>query len=127
MDKKRILIVDDEVGASRLLKFNLEQTDRYAVRVENTATTALAAAEDYQPDLILLDVMMPDLDGGELAQRFQASPTLRSIPIVFLTAVATKAEVSSRGGRIGGLPFLAKPVDVPELIACLEKHLARSP
>jgi CheY-like chemotaxis protein len=122
-EKKRILIVDDEVGATRLLKLNLEQTNRYVVRVENTATAALATAAEYQPDLILMDVMMPGLDGGELAQRFQASPILRRIPILFLTAAATKAEVSSQGGRIGGLPFLAKPVDVPELINCLEKHL----
>jgi CheY-like chemotaxis protein len=125
MDKKRILIVDDEVGSARLLQSNLEQTNHYVVLVENTASAALATAEHFQPELVLMDVMMPGLDGGELAQRFQASPTLRNVPIVFLTAAATRAEVSSRGGRIGGLPFLAKPVDMPELIGCLEKHLGK--
>lgn len=123
MDKKRILIVDDEVGASRMLQSNLEQTDHYVVLVENSTAGALAAAEHFQPELVLMDVVMPGLDGGELAQRFQDSPALRSVPIVFLTAAATKAEVFTRGGRIGGLPFLAKPVDMPELIACIEKHI----
>ena len=123
MDTKRILIVDDEVGAARLLKLNLEQTQRYVVRVENVATGALAAAEQFQPDLILLDVMMPGQDGGDLAGCFHASPQLKDVPIVFFTAAAKKEEVASRGGRIGGFPFLAKPADLPEVIACLEQHL----
>jgi CheY-like chemotaxis protein len=124
-DKKHILVVDDETAFTRLLKLNLEQTNHYVVRVENTPTAALAAAENFQPDLILLDIIMPGMDGGELAQCFRASPKLRSVPVVFLTAAATKAEVASRGGRIGGLPFLAKPVDLPEVIDCIEKHLGK--
>jgi two-component system, OmpR family, response regulator len=127
MDKKRILIVDDEIKITRLLKLNLEQTNAYAVRVENAATSALAAAEQFQPDLILLDVMMPDQDGGELANRFHTSPQLKNIPIVFFTAAAKKQEVAAHGGRIGGLPFLAKPADFPEVIACLEQHLGKPP
>jgi CheY-like chemotaxis protein len=122
-EKKRILVVDDEASITRLLKLNLEQTKDYVVRTENDATLALAAAEEFQPDLILLDVMMPGLDGGELASCFQASPKLKEVPIVFLTAAATKAEVYARGGRVGGLPFLAKPVEMAEVIACLKQHL----
>jgi DNA-binding response OmpR family regulator len=122
-NKKRILVVDDEASITRLLKLNLEQTNRYAVRAENDATRAMAAAEEFQPDLILLDVMMPDLDGGQLAGRLQEHPQLKSVPIVFLTAAATKKEVYARGGRVGGLPFLAKPVDLAEVVACIEQHL----
>ena len=125
MDPKRILIVDDKVGAARLLKSNLEQTHDYLVRVENAAAGALAAAEQFQPDLILLDVMMPGQDGGELASCFHTSPQLKDVPIVFFTAAVKKQEVASRGGRIGGLPFLAKPADLPEVIACLEQHLGK--
>jgi CheY-like chemotaxis protein len=124
-DKKRILVVDDETTITRLLKVNLEQTRDYIVRVENAATGALAAAEEFQPHLILLDVMMPNMDGGALAGCFQASPKLKGIPIVFLTAAARKQEVSSRSGRIGGLAFLAKPVDLPEVVDCIEKHLGK--
>lgn len=122
-EKKRILVVDDEASITRLLKLNLEQTDHYIVQAENDAKAALAAAEEFQPHLILLDVMMPGMDGGELASRIQASPKLKSVPIVFLTAAATKGEVYARGGKVGGLPFLAKPVELSEVIACLKKQL----
>src|ERR1051325_10259843 len=125
IEKKRILLVDDEKIITRLLKLNLEQTNNYLVRVENAATGALAAAEQFQPDLILLDIMMPGIDGGELAQRFQDSAQLKDVPVVFLTAAATKGEVFLNGGRIGGLPFLAKPVDMPEVIRCIETHTTR--
>lgn len=122
-EKKRILVVDDEASITRLLKLNLEQTNDYVVRGENDATAAVATAEDFLPDLILLDVMMPELDGGELASRFQAHPKFKSVPIVFLTAAATKGEVYMRGGKVGGLPFLAKPVEIAEVIACIKKEL----
>jgi DNA-binding response OmpR family regulator len=122
-EKKRILVVDDEVSITRLLKLNLEGTDQYVVRTENDARAALAAAEEFQPDLILLDVLMPELDGGQLASRLQASPKLEGVPIVFLTAAATKKEIYARGGKVGGLPFLAKPVDLDEVLACLKQHL----
>jgi two-component system, OmpR family, response regulator len=124
-EKKRILVVDDEASITRLLKLNLEQTNDYTVRAENDATLALAAAEQFEPHLILLDVMMPGLDGGELASRLQASPKLKKVPIVFLTAAATKGEVYARGGKVGGLPFLAKPVELSEVIACLKLHLGK--
>ena len=73
-EKKRILVVDDEPSITRLLKLNLEQTNEYVVRAENDARAAIAAAEEFKPHLILLDVMMPGLDGGELASRFEANP-----------------------------------------------------
>jgi len=122
-EKKRILVVDDEPSITRLLKLNLEQTNNYEVRAENDAERAVAAAEEFKPHLILLDVMMPGVDGGELANRLQANPKLKSVPIVFLTAAATKGEIYARGGQVGGLPFLAKPVEISEVIACIKQHL----
>jgi DNA-binding response OmpR family regulator len=122
-EKKRILVVDDEPSITRLLKLNLEQTNDYVVRAENDAEAAVAAAEEFKPHLVLLDVMMPGLDGGELASRFQASSRLKSVPIVFLTAAATKEEIYARGGKVGGLPFLAKPVQISEVVACLKQQL----
>ncbi|MGO9199302.1 MAG: two-component system response regulator [Limisphaerales bacterium] len=122
--KKRILVVDDQADITRMLKLNLEQTNEYEVRTENDSHLALSAAKEFHPDLILLDVVMPGIDGGELASRFAASPGLEGVPIVFLTAAATKGEVSGHGGRIGGLPFLAKPVNTSEVLKCLKKHLA---
>jgi CheY-like chemotaxis protein len=122
-DKKRILAVDDQASNTRLLKLYLERTNDYVVREENDAKAALSAAEEFQPHLILLDVMMPGMDGGELAACFQASPKLKAVPIVFLTAAITKREVEAGGGQVGGHPFLAKPVVLSELVACLEHHL----
>ena len=122
-EKKRILVVDDQAQNTRLLKLYLERTDDYGVREENDAKAALAAAEEFEPHLILLDVMMPGLDGGELAARFQGNPKLKAVPIVFLTAAVTKAEVKAGDGRIGGAPFLAKPVVLTEVLACLKQHL----
>ena len=121
--KKRIRVVDDECSITRLLKLNLEQTGDYEVATENVSRAALAAAEEFRPDLILADVMMPGLDGGALASQFQASSRLKGVPIVFLTAAVTREEVRARRGLVGGLPFLAKPVDLREVLTCLERHL----
>lgn len=115
--------MDDEAAITRLLKLNLEQTEEFVVRAENSPVQALQAALEFRPDLILLDVIMPGLDGGYLATQIQAHPDLRHTPIVFLTAAATKEEVATRHGLIGGLSFLAKPVDMSEVVTCLKSHL----
>src|SRR5271170_7916743 len=121
--KKRILAVDDGPANTRLVRLYLEQTNDYVVREENDAKSALSAAEEFEPHLILLDVMMPGMDGAELAGCFRAHHKLHTVPIVFLTAVVTKAEVTAGAGRIGGSSFLAKPVVLPEVVACLRHHL----
>lgn len=120
--KKRILVVDDEPSITRLLKLNLEHTNAYEVMTENSSEQALETARVFQPDLILLDVLMPGLDGGYLASRFQENPRFKDIPIIFLTAAVTKREVAEHHGKIGDLPFLAKPVNMTEVIRCLESH-----
>ena len=122
-EKKRILVVDDQARDTRLMKLYLERTNDYVVREENNAKAATSAAEEFQPHLILLDVMMPGMDGGELAACFRASPKLKAVPIVFLTAAVTKAEVKAGGGQIGKHSFLAKPVVLTEVVACLKHHL----
>jgi CheY-like chemotaxis protein len=122
-EKKRILVVDDQASDTRLLKLCLERTNDYEVREENDARAALSAAEQFQPHLILLDVMMPDMDGGELAACFKANPKWKAVPIVFLTAAVTKREVRAGRGSVGGYPFLAKPVVLSEVVACLKHHL----
>ena len=122
-EKKRILVVDDQARNTRLVRLYLEGTNDYVVREENDAMAALSAAKEFQPHLILLDVMMPGMDGGELAACFQANPKLKAVPIVFLTAAVTKGEVEAGRGLVGGVPFLAKPVVLVELVACLKRHL----
>ena len=121
--QRRILVVDDKASDTQLVKLSLERTNEYIVKEENDAKAAVAAAEAFQPHLILLDVMMPEIDGGELAAAFQNHPLLKSVPIVFLTAAVTHKEVDAGRGLVGGRPFLAKPIVLTELIACLDQQL----
>ena len=119
---RKILVVDDEAGFTRLLKLNLETTGRYLVRVENDPALALPSAVDFAPDLVLLDVMMPGMDGGDVANGFNQHAALKETPIIFLTATVRHAEVEDHAGRFGGMRFLAKPVNLPELLCCLDEH-----
>ncbi|MHC4943686.1 MAG: response regulator [Planctomycetota bacterium] len=121
--KKKILVVDDEEKLTKMVKRNLELTGKFDVRMENNGADALAAARDFRPDLILLDVMMPGTDGGEVASQIQDDSDLESTPIVFLTAIVTKEEVEESGGTISGRPFIAKPVQADELIKVIEDNL----
>ena len=99
---RRILVVDDEAAFTRLLKINLESTRRYLVQVENDPTLALPAALDFHPELVLLDVMMPGIDGGDVVNRFRQHPDLRQIPVIFLTAAVRHAEVDAAHHGTGG-------------------------
>ena len=118
--KKRILVVDDEPPTTRLIRLNLEQTGSYEVREENDSARAVTTAQEFRPDLILLDVIMPNLDGGDVVARLKTDAKLKHVPVVFLTATVRKTEVDTHGGIIGGFPFLAKPATARELIDCIE-------
>lgn len=122
MDRKKILIVDDESGFTRLLKLTLEKTGAFVVLEENDGTKAREVAREFQPDLILLDIVMPKIDGGDVASQIQADPQLKHIKIVFLTAIVSQKETIP-GGKIGGLPFLAKPVSLEALKKCIAEQL----
>jgi CheY-like chemotaxis protein len=123
MKKRRILVVDDDVAASRMLKLGLEKTGAYEVQVENSSTRAVAICRTFHPDLILSDVCMPDMDGGELAARIRSDPRLRDTPVLFLTSIVSKDEAGQSACTSGGYEFIAKPVDIRTLIQHIEKHL----
>jgi CheY-like chemotaxis protein len=126
-EKRRILIVDNDRDSTHLVKILLERTGRYLVLEENDATKAHQSAQNFRPDLILLDIVMPETDGGEVAAQIEADPELQRTPVIFLTALVTKAETKT-GLRIQGHPFLAKPINIPELINGIEQNLrARAP
>jgi CheY-like chemotaxis protein len=122
MATKRILVIDDEAGITRTMKVNLERTGAYTVRTENQAAHALAAAREFKPDLILLDVMMPEMDGGEVAAQIKADPALQRVPIVFLTAIVSPKETGGEYLESGGQTFIAKPVTLDSLIQCIEEN-----
>jgi CheY-like chemotaxis protein len=121
-ERRRILIVDNDRNTTHLVKVLLERTGHYLVLEENDATKADQSARNFRPDLIFLDVVMQETDGGEVAAQIEADPELHNTPIVFLTALVTRAEAKS-GLNIQGHPFLAKPVSIPELISAIEQHL----
>jgi CheY-like chemotaxis protein len=118
----RILIVDNNRDFTHSAKTILEKTGRYFVAEENDASKAEEAAGSFKPDLILLDIAMPEGDGGEVAARIHSDPALQRIPIVFLTALVTRAEGRS-GLRIDGHRFLAKPINLGELVEGIEENL----
>lgn len=120
MEKKRILLVDDEAGFTHILKLTLPE---YEIREENDARRALETARRFKPDLIFLDVIMPAADGGEVAAQIRSDPSLKHVPIVFLTAIVSPDEAATNA-QIGGYPFLAKPVSRERVIECIQEQLA---
>jgi CheY-like chemotaxis protein len=121
-EERRVLIVDDDQDSTYLVKILLEKIGHYRVLEENDAAKAHQTARNFRPDLILLDVMMPQRDGGDVAAQIEADPKLQRTPIIFLTALVTKAEAKA-GFHIQGHPVLAKPVNILELINGLEENL----
>ena len=124
--KKRILMVDDEPALTRMVKLNLERTGNYEVRTENQGRMAVPAAKEFKPDLILLDVMMPDMGGDEVSILLKEDEELSKIKFIFMTAIVTRDETDAMGSNIGGNEFLAKPVRTDELIAAIERVLGES-
>ena len=121
--KRKIMLVDDDANLTRLLKLSLEKKGHYEVIVENMSTRAAQRVLEIMPDLIVLDVVMPDKDGGDVAQAIREDKRTKNTPIIFLTSIVSKDEQTAHGGVIGGDKFLAKPVKVDELISEIEACL----
>jgi DNA-binding response OmpR family regulator len=121
--RQRILLVDDEPQATALLEFYLQTTEAYEVRTVNSSSQAVCVAKEFRPDLILLDVNMPGTDGGELVSQFLDSPRLRKVPVIFLTGAYSKEQIARNGNKLGGIPALAKPVKLMELLEFIRAHL----
>ncbi len=122
---RKVLLVDDEAGFTQLLRMNLERTGDYEVRVENNSTLALSAAKAFKPDVILLDVVMPEMDGGDVQALLEADPELKSVPIVMLTALVDSTELSEGAvAQTGTSMVLPKPVDLALLLRVLQECVA---
>jgi CheY-like chemotaxis protein len=117
---KKILLIDDEAGFTALLKMNLERAGGYEVRIENDSTKALAAAREFLPDAILLDVVMPGLDGGDIVAQLEVDSVLRHVPVVMLTALVDSTELSEGAvAQSGSQMVLPKPVNLELLLRVL--------
>jgi CheY-like chemotaxis protein len=121
-EKRRVLIVDDDSASTHLVKVLLERAGAYVVLEENDAAKAFETTRNFRPDVILLDIMMPQTDGAEVAAQIDADPELQSTPIIFLTALVTEPETKA-GLRIEGHRSIAKPINIPELIIQIEQCL----
>ncbi|MDP3920561.1 MAG: response regulator [Candidatus Omnitrophota bacterium] len=128
---KKILIIDDEEKFGLMVKRNLERTGHYEVRVETHGAEGLEAARDYRPNIVLLDMMIPDLRGPEVAWQLRTDKRLRRTPIIFLTAVVGRKQTHTFAGLVGGgwpfraRPCVAKPVRTRDLIDAIEQNLWR--
>ena len=120
--KKRILVVDDEPKNITLLKDILERAE-YQVLVATNGLSALQIVERNRPDLILLDIMMPKMDGYETCSRLHNNPDTAVIPIIFVTAM-TATEEESRGFEVGAVDYITKPVSAPTVLARVKTHLS---
>ena len=123
MQKVKIFIIDDEEEICKLSKSILEKTGRFEVMFSTKAIGAIDLIKSYKPDLILLDFVMPDMNGSIVAERLLEDSSTRDIPLVFLTALVEKSEIEETSGIKGGRFFIAKPVMSKELISRIDSIL----
>ena len=119
-----LLVVDDDPFIARLLEIELRAAG-YDVRVASDGALALAAAQERCPDLVLADVMMPNMDGFELTRRLRQDPRTAAVSIIMLTARGLSAD-KLEGFAIGADDYIVKPFDTPELLARIRGVLRRS-
>jgi len=121
-NKQRILIVDDNPRFSHSARLILQESGQYVVCEENDAASAVETARSFRPDLILLDLVMPQLDGAEVAAQVESDWALHGVPIVFVTGLVTRDEARN-GQRIDGHRVVSKPVSSFDLLGAVEESL----
>ena len=126
MARIKVLIVDDQKGFTHLLRMNLEESGEYEVKVENEGRKAADAARWWRPDVILLDVIMPDISGREVAEQLAGQPETADTPVVFLTAAVSRDEAQSIQGEMDGHRVVCKPAPIEEVVAAIQLCVAQS-
>ncbi len=120
----KVLVVEDEEAISHLLKYNLT-AEGFEVSIVDDGDEALMAAEDFQPDIILLDWMLPHVSGIEICRQLRARSETRNIPVIMLTARAEE-EDRLRGFEKGADDYVTKPFSMKELVARIQAVLRRA-
>lgn len=123
--EKKILVIDDEESVCFFIKSILERELDCKVLISTRGFSGIEIAKREHPDLVILDLMMPDIHGSEVAEILLQHHLTRDIPIIFLTALIRKEEVASQQGIIKGRKFIAKPVTPQELIRRVKEVLKR--
>ena len=120
----KVLVVDDEPDITRLVKFTLERKN-FEVYTADNGENALSIASQERPDLILLDVTMPVLDGYETCRRLKSNPETQTIPVVMLSARSQQAEIET-GIEAGAVDYVKKPFSPKEVIDKVEEILNKA-
>lgn len=123
MDKKKILVIDDEFPVRYLVEHQLRRKG-FDVQAAKDGTAGLATAREFQPDIIVLDVMMPELSGFQICQEIRNDPVLAQTPVIFLTALMTKKD-KLQAFEVGADDYLVKPFQPDELMAHITAILRR--
>jgi DNA-binding response OmpR family regulator len=121
--KPRVLIVDDDPSVLRMMEYVFDRAD-YEVHLATNGPEALSKVNEAKPDLIILDVMMPDVSGLEVCQRLRAEPASAHLPVIILSA-KDQLEDKVNGFEAGADDYVAKPVDPQELLARAKALLHR--
>ncbi|MHB8111202.1 MAG: response regulator [Syntrophorhabdaceae bacterium] len=121
MMKKKVLLIDDDTELCEITKLLLHHTMKYQVFTAQNGPAGIQLARKHQPDVILLDVKMPVMDGGRVAEKLKEDDATRSIPIIFLTGLVKRDEVAEGGGFIAGHPFIAKPFNQAQLTEMIDR------
>ena len=121
--RKRILVVDDDPQMTSTVQHGLEGSGTFTVRAENDPKRVIEAATEFSPDLLLLDVIMPEIDGTEVAAKWKDDVYLRNIPIVFVTGLVTQLERHTGSFICGTRTYLPKPIELGQLIEVIEEKL----
>jgi CheY-like chemotaxis protein len=121
---KRILLIDDDKPLTNLMRMNLVRTGKFDVQVCNEAPEALKVARGFRPDIILLDLVMPGMDGGDVNAQLQQDPLLKDVPVLIVTALVSHGEASKdalveRGDQV----MMAKPIRFDKLLHAIEDRL----
>lgn len=122
MGVRRILIADDDEVFLKLVDRDLSK-EGYAVLLAKDGEEAITIAKSQTPDLILLDINMPEIGGGEVGDMLKNDPQTQGIPVIFLTGLLTKEEEERMGHTIGGNFFIAKPYNLKGLLQEINKRL----
>lgn len=120
-DKKKILVVDDEHDILAILDKRLSKEGYLVIKADN-GMDAIRLAKTQQPDLIVLDIIMPEMSGSEVAEKLKKDPLTKNIPVMFLTCLFTKKDEIEMGHETGGNYFVAKPYDPNELLEEIRKR-----
>lgn len=117
---KRILVADDEADILKLVARRLSSAG-YSVVTASDGNEALKKAQDGEFDLLVLDIMLPGIDGSDIAEQLRLDPKTSAIPIIFLTALVKGQETEYQGKSVGGYYFLGKPFDGDKLLGLISE------